>query len=88
MRRCIDELDATARASGARIVHCCGFDSIPSDLGTLLVADHAGGDLLDLDPDTINPLDVTARLRLVEDKVIRTMRGSIGFEHFEIRLVD
>ncbi|MCP4014268.1 MAG: response regulator [Phycisphaeraceae bacterium] len=50
--------------------------------------DHAGGDLLDLDPDTINPLDVTARLRLVEDKVIRTMRGSIGFEHFEIRLVD
>ena len=23
----------TARASGARIVHCCGFDSIPSDLG-------------------------------------------------------
>jgi len=22
-----------ARASGARIVHCCGFDSIPSDLG-------------------------------------------------------
>lgn len=23
-----------ARQSGARIVHCCGFDSIPSDLGT------------------------------------------------------
>lgn len=33
MRRMIDaHLDA-ARASGARIVHCCGFDSIPSDLG-------------------------------------------------------
>ena len=25
--------DATARANGARIVHCCGFDSIPHDLG-------------------------------------------------------
>ncbi len=25
--------DAAARASGARIVHCCGFDSIPHDLG-------------------------------------------------------
>lgn len=24
---------AAAKASGARIVHCCGFDSIPSDLG-------------------------------------------------------
>ena len=50
--------------------------------------DQAGGDLLDLDPDTINPLDVGARLRLVEDKVIRTMRSVIGFEHFEVRLVD
>ncbi|HVY96678.1 MAG TPA: saccharopine dehydrogenase NADP-binding domain-containing protein [Solirubrobacterales bacterium] len=25
--------DGAARASGARIVHCCGFDSIPHDLG-------------------------------------------------------
>lgn len=50
--------------------------------------DQAGGDLLDLDPDTINPLDVGARLRLVEDKVIRTIRSVIGFEHFEVRLVD
>jgi short subunit dehydrogenase-like uncharacterized protein len=25
--------EAEARKSGARIVHCCGFDSIPSDLG-------------------------------------------------------
>ncbi|MDG2022033.1 MAG: response regulator [Phycisphaerales bacterium] len=50
--------------------------------------DLAGGDLLDLDPDTINPLDVGARLRLIENKVIRTIRTVIGFEHFEIRLVD
>jgi short subunit dehydrogenase-like uncharacterized protein len=25
--------DATAKRSGARIVHCCGFDSVPHDLG-------------------------------------------------------
>lgn len=29
----IRRYESTARASGARIVHCCGFDSIPSDLG-------------------------------------------------------
>jgi len=27
------ENDATAKASGARLVHCCGFDSVPHDLG-------------------------------------------------------
>ncbi|MDP3234413.1 MAG: saccharopine dehydrogenase NADP-binding domain-containing protein [Myxococcales bacterium] len=35
MRRAIDLADAMAQASGARIVHTCGFDSIPSDLGLL-----------------------------------------------------
>jgi short subunit dehydrogenase-like uncharacterized protein len=29
----ISRFEATAKASGARIVHCCGFDSIPSDMG-------------------------------------------------------
>ena len=33
IRRMIDAHDATARESGARIVHCCGFDSIPMDIG-------------------------------------------------------
>ena len=33
IRRMIDRHGAAARASGARIVQCCGFDSIPSDLG-------------------------------------------------------
>jgi short subunit dehydrogenase-like uncharacterized protein len=41
MRRSIDEADAPARASGARIVHTCGFDSIPSDIGVLLLHEHA-----------------------------------------------
>jgi short subunit dehydrogenase-like uncharacterized protein len=29
----IGKYEAQAKASGARIVHCCGFDSIPSDMG-------------------------------------------------------
>lgn len=33
MRKMIDQHQATAEKSGARIVHNCGFDSIPSDLG-------------------------------------------------------
>ena len=33
MRAMIDSHEAAARDSGARIVHACGFDSIPSDLG-------------------------------------------------------
>ncbi|MEX0767604.1 MAG: saccharopine dehydrogenase [Microthrixaceae bacterium] len=33
MRAMIDAHGKTAEATGARIVHACGFDSIPSDLG-------------------------------------------------------
>ncbi len=33
IHRMIEAHEQTARNSGARIVHCCGFDSIPSDLG-------------------------------------------------------
>ncbi len=33
IRRMIAAHEKAARKSGARIVHCCGFDSIPSDLG-------------------------------------------------------
>jgi short subunit dehydrogenase-like uncharacterized protein len=33
IRRMLDRYEGAARKSGARIVHCCGFDSIPSDLG-------------------------------------------------------
>jgi short subunit dehydrogenase-like uncharacterized protein len=42
VREAIDRCDALARASGARIVHSCGYDSIPSDLGMLLLHEHAG----------------------------------------------
>jgi len=37
MRRMIDEYEEAARASGARMLLCCGFDSIPSELGVWLL---------------------------------------------------
>ncbi len=58
VRESIDAHHETARATGARIVHSCGFDSVPSDMGmfalhraagqpfrevTMLVTDLAGG---------------------------------------------
>ena len=39
--RMIEQYESTAQASGARIVHCCGFDSIPSDLGTFYLQQQA-----------------------------------------------
>jgi short subunit dehydrogenase-like uncharacterized protein len=42
MRETIDRFDGAARDSGARIVHNCGFDSIPSDVGVLLLHQAAG----------------------------------------------
>ncbi|MEV6597819.1 saccharopine dehydrogenase NADP-binding domain-containing protein [Actinoplanes sp. NPDC051346] len=47
VRQSIDENHELARSTGARIVHSCGFDSIPSDLGVHVLhqrvtADGAG----------------------------------------------
>jgi short subunit dehydrogenase-like uncharacterized protein len=48
VRAAIDRHDLLARETGARIVHSCGYDSVPSDLAVLLLheratADGAGG---------------------------------------------
>ena len=40
MRQMIDAHHASAQASGARIVFSCGFDSIPFDLGVLMLQDE------------------------------------------------
>ncbi len=40
MRKMIDAHEAGAKASGARIVFSCGFDSIPFDLGVLMLQDE------------------------------------------------
>lgn len=45
IRRVIDTYDAAARAAGVRVVPTCGFDSIPSDLGTFVLAEHAREEL-------------------------------------------
>ena len=37
MRRMIDAHEATAKASGARIVFSCGFDSLPFELGVFFL---------------------------------------------------
>lgn len=46
MRRMIDQYHEIARANGTKIVHTCGFDSIPSDMGVYFVqkaAKHSTG---------------------------------------------
>ncbi|MBP6278924.1 MAG: saccharopine dehydrogenase NADP-binding domain-containing protein [Rhodocyclaceae bacterium] len=40
MRNMIDAHETEAKASGARIVFSCGFDSIPFDLGVLMLQDE------------------------------------------------
>ena len=41
MRQMIDKHEAEAKASGARIVFSCGFDSVPFELGAFFVQDEA-----------------------------------------------
>jgi short subunit dehydrogenase-like uncharacterized protein len=41
IRSMIEKYEAAARRSGARIVHCCGFDSVPSDMGVYFLQQHA-----------------------------------------------
>ena len=41
IRQMIDTHSKRAAETGARIVHCCGFDSIPSDIGVWFLQDEA-----------------------------------------------
>jgi short subunit dehydrogenase-like uncharacterized protein len=41
MRQMIDKHEAAAKASGARIVFSCGFDSVPFELGAFFVQEQA-----------------------------------------------
>jgi short subunit dehydrogenase-like uncharacterized protein len=41
MRQMIDKHEAAAKASGARIVFSCGFDSVPFELGAFYVQEEA-----------------------------------------------
>ena len=75
MRRSIDLADERAKASGARIVHTCGFDSIPSDIGVMLLAQHAAetgaGELLK------TTLVVTAMRGGISGGTIDSLRGQL-----------
>lgn len=64
VRWTLDEIADRARDSGARIVHSCGFDSIPSDLGVLLTAERAAADGQGTLADTT--------------LVVRTMKGGLS----------
>jgi len=41
MRKMIEAYSDAAKKSGARIVHCCGFDSIPSDMGVRFLQEQS-----------------------------------------------
>ncbi|MGB2153522.1 MAG: saccharopine dehydrogenase family protein [Flavobacteriaceae bacterium] len=41
MRQMIDKHQQTAKANGVKIVHSCGFDSIPSDMGVYFIQREA-----------------------------------------------
>jgi short subunit dehydrogenase-like uncharacterized protein len=45
VRHSADANDEEAKKSQARIVHCSGFDSIPSEMAAFLAHEHAGEDL-------------------------------------------
>ena len=64
IRSTIDRSHDAAVASGARIVHSCGFDSIPSDLGVHLLAARAAAD----DAGTLEETTM----------VVRAMKGGIS----------
>lgn len=41
IRQMVTKYEAAAQRSGARIVHCCGFDSVPSDMGVYFLQQQA-----------------------------------------------
>ncbi len=41
VRKMIDQHQARAMQTGARIVHCCGFDSVPMDIGVWFLQEEA-----------------------------------------------
>lgn len=40
VKRMVAEHHEAAVAAGVKVVHCCGYDSIPSDLGAQAVAEY------------------------------------------------
>ncbi len=74
VREAIDRYDSLARTSGARIVHACGYDSVPSDLAVLLLHQAAEADAAGALTDV--QLVATARGG-ISGGTLESMRGQI-----------
>jgi short subunit dehydrogenase-like uncharacterized protein len=70
MREAIDRFHGAAEETGARIVHTCGFDSVPSDIGVHLLHEAAG----ELEETTL----VVRRVKAgISGGTLDTMRGTV-----------
>ncbi len=68
IRESIDRFHDEAARKGVRIVHCCGFDSIPSDLSVMLLHQQAHADAAgDLQDTTL---------------VVKGLKGSLSLGHW------
>ncbi|SDB93543.1 Uncharacterized conserved protein [Raineyella antarctica] len=79
VRWTMDELDGIARTSGAKIVHSCGFDSVPSDLGVLVTAQQVAADGQGTLADTT--LAVTSLRGGISGGTIDSLRQQIMMTH-------
>jgi two-component system, sensor histidine kinase SagS len=50
--------------------------------------DAAGADLLRIEPASVNKMNMAERLKMLEQKVVRTVHQVLNFDNFEIRLLD
>ncbi|WP_182113161.1 MULTISPECIES: trans-acting enoyl reductase family protein [unclassified Actinotalea] len=74
VRQVIDRYDDVARASGARLVHACGYDAVPSDLALLTLHRRVAAD----DAGTLAHVRTVATARGgVSGGTLATMRGVV-----------
>jgi short subunit dehydrogenase-like uncharacterized protein len=76
MRRTADKLHDVAARTGARIVHACGFDSIPSDLGVFVLRDRVARETGDELTDTT--LAVTGMRGGLSGGTFASMKGMLA----------
>ncbi|MBT8486752.1 MAG: response regulator [Phycisphaerales bacterium] len=50
--------------------------------------DAAGSELMRIDATAIARLNMAERLKILEEKIVRTVRELLAFDHFEIRIID
>src|SRR5690606_16791599 len=50
--------------------------------------DAAGADLLRIEAASISKMNMAERLKLLEQKIVRSVKEVLGFDNFEVRLLD